>query len=267
MAVSEDLLIRVQAVTGTVLAGFVSVHLAGHFLVHISLEAADAWMRVARHVYQAHPAVEAVLVGTGVVHAAVGIVRMRRRVIAIREHQERVKAAEMDKTKGDVLVDAATSSSTEDAKHDFPVERLFNSLSGLFLSATFVMHALAARYHYLDEPCDMTLPSAVIITSPLLYYPYYVFLGASGAYHLLYGGSRLLAFYRSKWAYSARGRSFRIVAGSAVIGMVSVTLALGGVYYPVLIPRIQEYIHKTSVFLGGLLNEEALVARYHAYAT
>ena len=80
---------------------------------------------------------------------------------------------------------------------------------------------------------------------PAFFYPYYVFFGCSGIYHLLYGTSQ--ALYRLFGVSTIRrgSRTFYALVAALSVGLVSALAAFGGLYFPV---HIEKEAHLRRIY-------------------
>lgn len=148
------------------------------------------------------------------------------------------------------------------------VLRDLHSASGIFLSFVFAGHALATRWYFLNLPADMTFASTTLIAKPLSYvfFPYYIALGTAGAFHMMFGMSRVLRYYGGSVQYRTNTTAFKVASGVACAAVASAVLAIGGVYYPIVIPRIAEYAVKLKYLTYGAVDPAGIVGSYEEYA-
>ena len=130
----------------------------------------------------------------------------------------------------------------------------------------FLGHALATRVQYMARPAGIELASFTLITLPHYFYPYYTLLAVGGAYHLVYGLSRISNYYGAPIRINTRSRTFRIIAGTACLAMLSIIPVLGGIIRPVEISRYLDYAKKVSAGTFGLYTSDTLCDNYLDYA-
>lgn len=202
-ALTERRLALVQAVTGLLFSTFLTLHLVNVALGAWGQDAFDGYLRQVRLYYQATGIELGLVVVVPALHLAAGVVRFRRR---------RARASKPP-----------------------PWRTRLHRWSGGLLMLAFVGHVAATRGPGLlmDMPADFAFVNYSLVRAGAFFYPYYVLLAASGAYHLIHGVGVSLGVLRVRvpvrWR-RARSRPFGLVAVLAVGMLVVGLLGLGGVF-------------------------------------
>jgi succinate dehydrogenase/fumarate reductase cytochrome b subunit len=200
MKITDRTLARVQAGSGLVFAIFLTLHLANTIAAAVSQSFYDGLQRAFRVYYQ-FPAVEIVCVaGSALTHITAGVMRIvRRRGLR-------------------------------------PVT--LHRASGYFLLLAFAGHVTATRGPSLlaGMPIDLSYLTFSLSTYPWFFYPYYMLLFASGAYHLLNGSATALRIFGV-----AAPRPRFAVAAVVVLAGVAGIVGIGGVLHPVDTHRFPEF--------------------------
>jgi succinate dehydrogenase/fumarate reductase cytochrome b subunit len=207
-AISERTLARAQAVSGLVFAVFLLLHLVNLGAAVAGQPTYDRTMATVRGYYQL-PVVELVLVlGAANVHMAVGIVRILRRRRALRGKP--VKP---------------------------PTLRVrLHRYTGYYIMLAFGGHVVATRLVPLltEHVPDYSFLNFSLSTLPGLFFPYYILLAFSGAYHLSHGAIAALSIVGLRLprrATSPRSTPFWVWAALCGVLALAGVLALGGVLY------------------------------------
>ena len=225
--ISERTLIRTQAVSGLVFATFLVLHLVNSMTSLAGQSTFDGTMRAVRHYYQ-FPLVEVAIIGAAFVHMWAGVARMLRR----RKHlKERGAGAP-------------------------PSLRVrLHRLTGYYMLLAFTGHVIATRGPGLlfDLPADMSFLNYSLTYYGWFFYPYYVGLFVSGAFHLTNGvllALRMLEVRVPKWTLEAHSMPFWVLAGVMVVMGTLTILAIGGNFYEVDTARFVKYDELTMRLLG-----------------
>lgn len=195
-------LARIQALSGLVFATFLVLHL-GNTLTALFGQAAYDEVQGALRLYYQTRVIEVVLLAAAVVHGGAGLTRWWRR--------------------------PSTKSGAR------PPWRLrFHRWSGYYLLIAFAGHVLATRSPdwFYGIPVDFSFVTFSLDTWPGIFYPYYVGLFASGAYHLVHGTVVAVRVIRASADRSPVGSGLRIVdaiARSRLAALAGIILAVGAV--------------------------------------
>ena len=263
---AESTLVRLQAASGLVLAGFLSVHLASHLTVNLGWDVAQQTLQVARLVYRAPLAELVIFPAALAIHLAVGAVRATRRWAAADKTAAAVAKAKKDDGDGNGNRNSEKVATKSALARWNPWAAAggvgaWQRLTGLTLTVLLVGHVYATRISpvlFLPNP-DATTDYAVVTASLRLYgppfYVYYMVLGGAGAYHLIHGVGMALATLRPGTTATARasgGRSvaWRAASAALALGLASAVLAFGGVYYPIVVVHAKELLelHHLATF-------------------
>ncbi len=203
-------LVRIQALSGMAFAVFLSLHLANTVSAMFGQAAYDGLQRLLRWYYQFPPVEIACVVGAALVHVSAGIARMKLRP---------------RKAPGATI----------------PWRVRLHRWSGYVLMLLFAGHVTATRGPglLLGVPADFSYLTFSLGYWPLFFYPYYLVLFASGAWHLLNGVSTAAAVLapgvRLSPAWAPVGAGVAVVCG--LMGI----LALGGNLFEVDTHRYAEF--------------------------
>lgn len=217
---TSRVLARIQALSGLVFATFLVLHLGNTLTALFGQAAYDEVQGALRLYYQAR-AIEVVLLVAAVVHGGAGLTRWWRR----------------PSSKAGVR----------------PPWRLrLHRWSGYYLLIAFTGHVFATRSPdwFYGTPVDFSFITFSLDTWPGIFYPYYVGLFASGAYHLVHGTVVAMRVIRgtadsgpvaaSLRRVDAMTRS-RLAAATGAILAVGAVAALGGRFFVVDTHRFADY--------------------------
>lgn len=196
--------IRLQAASGLAFASFLALHIANTLVAPAGPEAYDGFQAAARGFYQ-HPVVELGLVLAPLaLHMTASIARIVRR---------RRRGAPK------------------------PGLRMrLHRYTGWFLLAVIAGHVGATRGvgYFLDAPAGFGALNFTLATVPYYFVPYYIALGASGAFHLWSGLAIALRVFGVRTPSAiARGPGFWVPAGAAAALVAVAVLSLWGAFFPV----------------------------------
>lgn len=201
-------LVRIQAISGLVFAIFLSLHLANVMASALGPGLYDAFQVRIRPFYQ-FPLLEVgVLTTSLVVHAATGVMRLRRRP----------RSRNWGK---------------------LPLRTRLHRLSAYFLLLFVLGHFAATRLPTLDGVwIGFAGLSYTMQALPGYFYPYYTMLGLCGLYHGSYGTYLALRALGVQLPSPAKlgARGFVPLAAAAVLVVLGV-LSFGGHLYPIDDPR------------------------------
>lgn len=225
--IQERTLIKTQAISGLVFATFLVLHLTNTLTALSGQSSFDGAITLFRKFYQL-PIIEIGVIGAALIHMWAGLTRgLRRR----RRAKERGEASA-------------------------PSLRVrFHRLSGYYLLLAFAGHVVATRGPglFFDLPAEMNFLTYSLSTYGWFFYPYYVGLFASGAFHLINGALvalRMLKVRVPKPLLAASSKPFWAAAGVlAVVGALAV-LAMGGNLYEVDTARFAKYDALYEQLLG-----------------
>lgn len=227
MAISEKLLIRVQAISGLFFATFLILHLANLMAATLGQHTYDLYMRTLRWYYQ-HPLVEIFVVGTAsLTHIFASLTRGFQR-----RKNERLKG-----------------------QFNRPSLRLrLHRYSGYFIFLAFFGHVLATRSPSLifGKNVDLSFLHFSLTIMPWFFYPYYILLGTAGIYHLTNGvisALRLLKVKIPKSAAAPSSRMFWIWSGLGLTITIFSVLSIGGILIEIDSARYEEWKMFASKFL------------------
>ena len=227
MAVSEKLLIRVQAISGLLFATFLILHLSNLMASILGQNTYDLYMRTLRWYYQ-NPLVEIFVVGTAsLTHIFASLTRG-------------IKRRKKERSQG---------------QYNRPSLRLrLHRYSGYFIFLAFFGHVLATRSPSLifAKNVDMSFLHFSLTIMPWFFYPYYILLGTSGIYHLSNGvisALRLLKVKIPKSAAAPSSRMFWIWAGLSLAITIFSVLSIGGILIEIDSGRYEEWKLFASKFL------------------
>lgn len=194
----DERLRKLQAASGVLFAGFLSVHLANTWLAAFGPSAYDGLQSLGRQVYQWLP-VEIVLLTAVAVHMVVGVARIVR-----------------------------------EPKRHLNLRARMHRYSGFFLLLVITGHVLAVRgpsWFFGIYPGFQGLAFTVDYL-PGVFYPYYFVLGLAGFYHGCNGlGIALQRLAPSGPLRPLSGRALAAVSALAGIAMIGALLGLGGVLF------------------------------------
>lgn len=195
-------LARIQAVSGLVFATFLVLHLGNTLAALFGQTAYDAVQGALRSYYQAR-VIEVGLLGAAVVHGAAGLMRWKRRPPA--------------------------RSGTP-----APWRLRLHRWSGYYLMIAFAGHVLATRspHWFYGTPVDFSFVTFSLDAWPAVFYPYYVGLFASGAYHVVHGSAtavRVLAGRAASGPIESSARTLDAIARSRWVAIACIALAVGAV--------------------------------------
>lgn len=222
--ISDRRLVQVQAISGLVFSGFLSVHLLAVMVSPFGAGQYDRLQQATRPLYQ-HPVVELLgLLAPLAVHIAAGILRMRHRPRAF-------------------------------TTHGLPWRTKLHRVSGWFLLTFVGGHALATRgpSWWADIWPGFAGLSFTVSAFPAYFYPYYMLLGAAGLVHAVYGigiAGRILG--GAAWSPTTYRR---IMAAPLAVGVgliVLGVLSFGGVFYPIDDPENNDFARLYRGFLESL---------------
>ena len=220
-AARERRWIRVQAASGLAFATFLALHLVNTAVAPAGPEAYDGFQSAARAFYQ-QPIVEIGLVLAPLAaHVTASVARIARR--------RRRKAPR-------------------------PGLRMrLHRYTGWFLLAVIVGHVLATRGvgFWFDAPAGFGALNFSLELVPYWFVPYYIALGASGAFHLWSGLAIALRVFgvRVPRAFE-RGPGFWVPVGAAAALVAVAVLSLWGVFFPVDRAHWGEWVRVYADFTG-----------------
>jgi len=234
---SYNFLKKVQAGSGAIFASFLSLHLTTVASASFGPAAFDGALDFFRGYYQ-KPVIEVAILTSGMVHLLTNtILYVRQRKI-----QSAAKTVRSP-------VDESSSSSTwldvsPNALHRY---------TGYYLAIFIIGHALATRglALYTGTPTSFSYIAFSIYSYPLIFYPYYVGLGFSGAYHMTSGLYRAARLFQLKVpsVFSPYRLPYKIALGLFAGVIISSVLALGGLYFPIPTEKFP-YYRATFASLG-----------------
>lgn len=216
---SDQRLIRLQAGSGLLFGTFLTLHLANTVAAGLGQGAYDAWMAALRPYYQ-FPLVELGAIGlAGTVHIAVGLTRLARR--RKRNREQRAAGSDVPVAAGWLRLHRAT---------------------GYFLLLVIIGHVAATRGPGLlvDMPADFAYLNFSLSTWPVMMFPYYFILFASGAFHLLHGGVVALNALGLRAGPPSRAWVRLATLAALVAGTLGI-LSMGGVFAEVDTARFDEF--------------------------
>lgn len=218
--ISEKKLARIQAWSGIIFATFLALHLANTLLANAGQETYNQFMRLVRNYYQ-FPLIEIAVIGGALVHMWAGFVRFLRR---------RRRASQNENT----------------AQGTLTLRMRLHRWSGYYLSTAFAGHVIATRGPglFADHPADFSFLTLSLTYWPAFFYPYYILLFASGAFHLVNGtllAAKLLGAHLPQWATLPKAPAFWAAAALLTLGGTAAILALGGVFFEVDTTRFAEF--------------------------
>ncbi|MEM7080062.1 MAG: hypothetical protein AAF513_15680 [Pseudomonadota bacterium] len=181
---------QLQALTGLFFAVFLGVHLINLWLAPLGAAAYDGFQAVAQRAYQWLP-LETLLLACLLVHAAIGLWRMRER----------------------------RPPSTPQAR--------WHRRAGVFLLIFIAGHIMAVRgpSWFADIYPGFSGLAFSIDFAPLYFYPYYFLLALAGFYHGLYGATRALARFGLR--FDVRLGLWTTAAGLCTVAAL---MGFGGVF-------------------------------------
>lgn len=195
-------LARIQAFSGLVFATFLVVHLGNTVAALFGQATYDTVQGLLRSYYQAG-IIEIVLLMAAVVHAGAGLLRWKRRPPAR-------------------------------AGSRAPWHLRLHRWSGYYLMIAFAGHVLATRSPdwFYGTPVDFSFLAFSLDAWPVVFYPYYVGLFASGAYHLLHGSAvavRVVGGRAAGGAAESSARTLDAIARSRWVAIACLAVAVGSV--------------------------------------
>jgi len=258
--VSEVTLVRIQSGSGLMFGSFLGLHLLNHSFCHFGMLASNSFMTGARLYYQKTPVELVCVFGAVTVHSAVGLLRIWRR-------QKRKKRFEQ-KFYSELLKKSKNNSNLINPTLELSLHRVAGLVLLLFVGGhIYVTRINPTYFHYVP---DYGFPGFSLETWPVLFYPYYIIFGASGAYHFSVGVAKSIPIVKrmfsglfqrfqknksiEKFDDTVPSSSSRSISRAAKVGIVfsliiaSSIFAIGGIYYPIeiedrdLIIKVQERI-------------------------
>jgi len=202
---SVNVLKKLQAASGLTFATFLFLHLINSISSHKGQVFYDTVQSKFRLYYQ-NPFVEIVIVlGSLLIHSISNIILFYLR---------------------NVNKPALSSSS----------EGKYQRYTGLVLAVIVGFHATFTRIlPYLHgQVSDFQSVSFTVEVLPILFYPYYIFYGINGIYHLSHGflqSTQVLGLRNGNWVKETRSISFKIFIIIASLAIISAIMAFGGIYY------------------------------------
>jgi succinate dehydrogenase/fumarate reductase cytochrome b subunit len=198
----QNLVRKLQAITGLIIALFVSAHSINHFAMHFGLEKHRKLMNLLRSVYT-YPPLERILLGSIALHSTLAL------------YQYKGVAKDWS--------------------------RLLFQAAGWFQLMFVPLHIFKARFEGVEnlmKQYDVTHVTISMRLLPLIMIPYFSLLSFTGVVHMIGGLGKAGAVLRLKLLSQIpnRGKYFLILASILGCVAISSTLALSGAYfrYPIL---------------------------------
>ncbi|KAL1917440.1 uncharacterized protein VTP21DRAFT_3833 [Calcarisporiella thermophila] len=210
----------IQAASGLTFQTFLTLHFLTHLSANISIDRANALIKVFRTYYQ-NPAVEGVVVaGSAFVHivSSFAKVYLRRRLKASLDEANKDKMKE--KRAGPLL--------------ELPSARQLHHWAGYFLAFFIIPHTFGTRFGP-DVPAggmDMYGIRNILIHEGMVFYPGYILAASAGIYHMVLGGLwglRNLSFIKILKSKN-QGRIVNCVIIVSTLGVISSLLTTGGLW-------------------------------------
>jgi succinate dehydrogenase/fumarate reductase cytochrome b subunit len=218
----ERTLARIQAVSGLLFAVFLSLHLVNLYASAFGPGRYDQVQRGVRVLVHA-PGYEIVLLlAPLLVHAAVGVIRIRRR----------------PPPKGGARP---------------PIEARLHRWSAWFLLVVVFGHAAATRVPpvFFDAAVGFAGVSFALWWMPAFFYPYYILLGLAGLYHGTYGTWSALRLFGVRLpAFARLGARVLVPLGIAAVLTIASVLSFSGALYPTPDPTDNDYARFYEEWLG-----------------
>ncbi|MFW6093072.1 MAG: hypothetical protein ACODAC_03790 [Pseudomonadota bacterium] len=207
---------RIQAVSGLLFAAFLAAHLFNTWLAVLGPGAYDGAQRLLALVYQA-PVLEWLVLGAVLVHVGCALVRWRR-----------------------------------ERRGTLPLRARLHRYAGVFLMVVIAGHVNAVRLvpaAFGIRPGFEGLAFTLQVL-PGVFYPYYLVLGLTGAYHGVNGA--MVALRRLGVALWLPGRWLYGMAGVAAALTLAALLGFGGALFPVADAGDSAYARMAArIFDGG----------------
>jgi succinate dehydrogenase/fumarate reductase cytochrome b subunit len=218
----ERTLARIQAVSGLLFAVFLALHLLNLFASVLGPGRYDQVQRGVRVLVHAPGYELLLLLGPLLVHAAVGVIRMRRRPAPAGRARP-------------------------------PLAARLHRWTAWFLLLVVFGHAAATRIPavFFDTEVGFAGLSFALWWLPAIFYPYYILLALAGLYHGTYGtwaalrvlGVRLPAFGRL-------GPRIFVPLGAAALLAIVAVLSFAGALYPIADPTDNPYARFYEEYFG-----------------
>ena len=218
----ENVLIRVQAVSGTMFMVFLVLHLANTVFAAFGHDVYNAVQTVLQGFYQ-QPVFELVFVFLPLIsHASAGV-----SLAIMRRKHKRSKTM---------------------------LKHRLHTISGFFLLAVVFGHVLATRGigYFLHAAPGFEGISFSLWWLPQYFYPYYFLLFMAGFYHSRQGLGRILIAYFTVRIKPERSKRLNQAATLVVIAAL---LGFGGLLFDIPDPRDNDYARQYARLLGVDLNQ------------
>ena len=213
------MILFLQALSGSLIGSFSTLHLFGHTLSNYKFNIANSFLIEFRKYYQ-NSYIEAALLITIPIHIALGYYAWYKRS----------KLERSGKHKKDKPLSVAPGA-------------FLGRSTGMFLSITIFGHILFTRVIPLEviaENIDLTyITYSSKNVAPVLMQVYLFALGFSGIFHGIYGFNKAFQLIMPRMQYSRK--SWRYIAIASGLLMLSTSLALSGMYEEIEIPKIFVY--------------------------
>eukprot|EP01089_Gocevia_fonbrunei_P013513 TRINITY_DN3470_c0_g1_i1.p1 TRINITY_DN3470_c0_g1~~TRINITY_DN3470_c0_g1_i1.p1 ORF type:complete len:301 (+),score=31.67 TRINITY_DN3470_c0_g1_i1:47-949(+) len=201
---TKNALRAIQAGSGLAFSSFMSLHLANFYISPLGYLGYDEVQKILRRFYQNKYVEYSVIFGSLAIHitSSIALVVQRkleqRRIAKINNFDEssalgsppNCSPQDKRKRRGSGLLQSIRVRRYLSSSFNTQWHIRLHRYTGYFLMAVIGGHIFATRvgfWYYLKSHADFSYIAHSLEVNPYIFTPYYVLLGCSGSYHLIYG--------------------------------------------------------------------------------